>query len=547
MEKQRKSSLKQYRLLAIAMVIFIFASIISGCGKPDDSSQASAGSVKATASAAKTTIKSTSTAKTGATAATGTSAAGTTAAGSESNNVSTADNTENGEAIVPDNGGNAQKTDGSDDSAGIQESTTEKAFDLKGREIKVIVSNLKSNTEAPYEDGSRQGEVRTKMVREAEVKYNCKLVFEQYKSWTILMKDIETSVISGVYYCDVFRMVRAYALPKYEKLNIILPINDYVNLDLPAYKKRDNINGVLYPDKYYAFALAGPLTPIGVFYNTSITEREGIPDIQGIAAAGNWNWDTFTDIAVKLTHDLDGDGIIDQWGVGADNAQTLNMALMRSNLAAMIDITPDHQYVYNLQSPKALKALQFASDLYFTYKVAKVSSVLTDFRNGKAAMYIKDAWFGANLKSYGMNTTRFEIIPDGPDNPGDAYMREQGSHMFFFPSNISDPDAVVNVTSYWNILWDETKSDYLTDEDILMSNALTYFDNEADMSNFIKMVTTRKITYDYIEYFETTGKAKTIITANVFDKIAAERIAPMGNIDAIKYQIQEIIDQTMSN
>jgi hypothetical protein len=242
---------------------------------------------------------------------------------------------------------------------------------------------------------------------------------------------------------------------------------------------------------------------------------------------------------------FNGDGIIDQWGIGADSATAMCTAMMRSNLAAMVERTDDGKLVYNLQNSKALKALQYVSDLYHTYKVMPNKNILTDFRNGAAAMYVKDAWYGANLKGFGMTNVGWEIIPYGPDNPGNLYMREQGSHMFFFPKNLVDPEAVVNATAWWNVAWDESKSDYLTIEDMELSNAMSYFDTEENINNFMDIIKTHKIIYDYVEYFETTGKARSLITTNVFNKIAAQSVAPMSDIEAIKPQIQDIIDQTM--
>ncbi len=529
---------KYFEPTAIILTVFIFFSILYGCTKSSNVTQATS-SVKtavALATTAKTTVKSTS--KTAA-SSTGAEIA---ASGTGQSATTESDNPEGTSSADSNSGTQENGVNSSDVSTG---DIAEKKFDLKGREIKVIVSNLKAPMEAPYDDGTRLAEVKAKMLKESEEKYNCKFVFEQYVSWTILQRDIENAVMAGVYYCDSFRMVRSFAFPKYEKLNIIIPLNDYIDFDKPVYKKYDQINGLLYPEKIYAFYISMPLTPIGVFYNKDILSREGLPDIQGIASEGNWNWNTLVDIAVRTTRDFEGDGIIDQWGIGSDNAFTLCTALMRSNLAAMVDHAGGGNYVYNLQSPKALKALQFASDLYHSFKVAKPTSVLTDFRNGKAAMYVKDAWYGANLKNFGLNGVGFEIIPDGPDNPGNAYMREQGSHMFFFPATLTDPEAVVNAMAHWNVLWDDTKSDYLTDEDMLISSALSYFDNDANVNNFIKMIKTRKIQYDYVEFFETVGKVRTLITNNVYNKIAAASVAPMSDIEAIKYEVQSIISQQM--
>lgn len=361
-------------------------------------------------------------------------------------------------------------------------------------------------------------------------------------SWDALKMEVENSVLAGVYFADVFRMLRTTAFPKYEKNNIILPLNDYIDFEQPAYKIVDQVNGLIYPEKIYAFNIGTPLTPVGVFYNKSIMEREGMPDIQELNDRGEWNWETFAEIAKNTTRDIDGDGIVDQWGVGAQNVTSFCIAILRSNLAPMVARTESGEYVYNLQSPEALRALQFVSDLYHSYKVAPSKGLLEEFKKGKAAMYIMDAWYGLFFKREGITNIGFEIMPAGPDNPGNCYMREQGSHMFFFPATLEDPEPVVNAVAHWNVIWDPSKNYYVTLEEMVMSNAQDNFDTEENINNYVETVVNSKIYYDYIEYF---SPSKTEIADKVFKKIASEPIAPMANIEALAPRVQSIINDVM--
>ena len=522
----KKKLFKVYALLLI--VSMAFSSCLFGCRKSDEDTQAKGSGTKATASAGKTAAKSMETTKG---TSTGTASGSLSAGRTPSTSEQQGGNESEGE----------QEQSGSDNSL-PSEYAVEKTFDLQGRVIRVICS-LKESLQWPVEDGTRLGEVRTKMVKEAEEKFNCKFAFELFTSWEQLQSDVENSVMAGVYYADVVRMQRTIAFPKWEKNNIILPLNDYIDFDQPVYKQYDQIHGLLNPDKIYSFFICGFLTPIGVFYNKDLLAREGLPDIHELADNGQWNWETFADMAMKLTHDFNGDGIIDQWGAGADNSSTMCISFMRSNLAAMIDRTDDNKFVYNLYDPKALRALQFVSDLYTHYKVIPSSSVLPYFQKGQAAMYIKDAWYGANLQKAGLTNFGFEIMPDGPDNPGTGYMREQGSHMFFFPSNIKDPEGVVNAVAYWNVLWDESKSDYLTVEDMLLSGAQTYFTSEEDIDNFIDIMKTRKIYYDYIGYFD---PAQDEMRKAVFYPISVKASSPVSSIESLRSMIENIIEDALA-
>ena len=74
---------------------------------------------------------------------------------------------------------------------------------------------------------------------------------------------------------------------------------------------------------------------------------------------------------------------------------------------------------------------------------------------------------------------------------------------------------------------------------------MSYFDSEENIDNFLNIIKTHRITYDYVEYFETTEKARSIMTTNVFNKIGANSYAPMSDIESIKSQVQEVINSTM--
>ena len=52
-----------------------------------------------------------------------------------------------------------------------------------------------------------------------------------------------------------------------------------------------------------------------VAYNKDLFEREGLPDLYELYLDGEWTWDMATEIAVKATQDIDGDGVVDIWGI----------------------------------------------------------------------------------------------------------------------------------------------------------------------------------------------------------------------------------------
>ncbi len=521
------------KLTTILLVVSMVVGILASCTKKDDDGGA-ATTTAVTGTAAKTTASAAAKTTAKSTLSASTRAASVSASGTNTTAQSTA---------------GAETDETTDEEAGGEDDvavTEEKTYDLKGRVLK-LVTQYDAYVISKY-GVNRSNDVQYKLLLEAEEKYNCKFEFEVANEASIIRPEFEKATMAGVYYKDALRMTRPSVFPKYEQANMILPLNDYIDFSQPVYKQYDQIEGLIYPDKIYAFHFLVTLTPMCVFYNKDMLARDGIPDLHVYADQGIWNWNTLAEIASKLTHDFEGDGIIDQWGFGADSAVVMCTAMLRSNLAAMVNRTADGKYVYNLQEAKALKALQFASDLYHTYKVVKNGNANPDFLKGKCPMYIgTNASAAAYYKfsDLGLNFGH-EVLPLGPDNPGGYHLREQSSNMWFFPSILSEPEAAINAFAWWMVAWDESKSDYLTYDDMQLSNAQRWLggtkDGEMEVSRYMNMISKSILVYDFVEYF---AASKTLINNNVFNLLAKERISPAANIESIKQPVQDVINGIM--
>ena len=68
------------------------------------------------------------------------------------------------------------------------------------------------------------------------------------------------------------------------------------------------------------YALGAGTSPIGVLefvvWNKDIFSREGLPPLDELYLSGEWTYDKMEEIAVQATRDTDGDGDLDQWGIG---------------------------------------------------------------------------------------------------------------------------------------------------------------------------------------------------------------------------------------
>ena len=126
----------------------------------------------------------------------------------------------------------------------------------------------------------------------------------------------------------------------------------------------------------------------GIVYNEIILERLGMNNVWDYVENGTWTWEVFLNIAKQATQDLNGDGIIDQWGLCTRTIEDLATLLVYSNGGSIVEEAGD-TFRYTLNSQKSIKALQFMSDLYNVHQViTNDRDWLNDLKNGKAAFAV---------------------------------------------------------------------------------------------------------------------------------------------------------------
>jgi len=144
----------------------------------------------------------------------------------------------------------------------------------------------------------------------------------------------------------------------------LLPLDDYIERD------RDEID----LDDFYPEALMGcqadegqicglPVDIAGwaIYYNRGIFDKAGLayPD-------ESWTWNTFLDVARKLTKDLDGDGRIDQYGAYVKVKMGV-IELLAGQSGATILNKDNSRCTFN--TPEGRAVIQLLYDLIVKYKV----------------------------------------------------------------------------------------------------------------------------------------------------------------------------------
>jgi len=155
------------------------------------------------------------------------------------------------------------------------------------------------------------------------------------------------------------------------------------------------------------WGLPRDVSTFALYLNLDLINEAGAADPRELAAAGQWDWDAFLDVAQKtraLGSDIYGYGASAWWGPYGVwlNASGGGFFTADRNACA-------------LDTPESLRGLQFQRDLYQVYDVATPYGEDPEppFRAGKVAMFQNGRW-----ATPGVRTVSFEYdvveLPKGP-------------------------------------------------------------------------------------------------------------------------------------
>ena len=180
--------------------------------------------------------------------------------------------------------------------------------------------------------------------------------------WSAYHRKILTMIAAGSK-LDVMRLANSY-FPQFMEKGALFPLDTYVKKD------KDEID----LDDFYPEALMGcraddgriyglPVDIAGwaLYYNRGLFDKAGLsyPD-------ESWTWETLLEAAKKLTRDLDGDGIIDQYGVYVKVKMGV-IELLAGQSGAMILNGDNSKCAFN--TPEGRAVIQLLYDLIIKYKV----------------------------------------------------------------------------------------------------------------------------------------------------------------------------------
>ena len=342
-------------------------------------------------------------------------------------------------------------------------------IDMGGRTIRLVSLWLPPapDRESLLGVGTEEYDAFYYSLQEAEKKYNVKL--DLVKGSSTVRNDFTNAVLAGLVPCEALETTNTHPIPNLALQNMIIPVDEYVDFTSPLWSF-GAVNSISYwKGKHWGIA-SGIMYPgqIGscVIYNKDIFNQEGIQDPQDLMDQDNWNWDTFLEAARLATKDLNGDGVVDQFGMTGSYDRFINN-LIFSNGGRLTYLENDKSYV-SITDPKVIKAVQFGMDLVNVYKVVEPLTYTTKrnynnraeiFDQGKAGMLITEGYDLKYRIQAGINAA-LAMLPKGPD--ANVYGNVMISGRFFiFPITLtSDPAAgdIIRVVADANCSWDKSKS-----------------------------------------------------------------------------------------
>lgn len=163
------------------------------------------------------------------------------------------------------------------------------------------------------------------------------------------------------------------------------PLDGYMSQQMkndfyPQFLKRATYKGKIYALPWYGSARA-------LFYRKDLLAAAGVPE-----PTTSWTWEQFVTYAKKLTRDLNGDGVIDQYGFGTSGRYVSQFQpFVRQNGADFVD---EDRNVATANDPAVIEAVQFYIDLTRKYKVTppgittiNLQEIQKMFAEGKVAMF----------------------------------------------------------------------------------------------------------------------------------------------------------------
>jgi multiple sugar transport system substrate-binding protein len=244
------------------------------------------------------------------------------------------------------------------------------------------------------------------------------LVYEPGGSETASYQDVLKTELGAGTAPDVF-WIPGTDIADFAKRGLILNMRSLANAS-PGHNDGDFYPGPMFhltfnPDTGNSgealWGLPRDVSTFALYLNLDLIDEAGAPDPRELAAAGQWNWDTFLQVAVAvdaLGGDIFGYGQNAWWG---PYGYWLN--------AAGGGFFTENRDGCALDTPESLAGLEFERRIYQEFDVAVPYGEDSEppFMAGKVGMFQNGRWATPGVRSSASFNWDVVELPDGPAGP----------------------------------------------------------------------------------------------------------------------------------
>ena len=250
---------------------------------------------------------------------------------------------------------------------------------------------------------------------------------------------------------DVF-LLDSKLIPTFTNKHVLLDLSPYIRaLGVDTAQWFPNVRDIAKRGAaLYAFPKG--FTPLMIYYNKDLFDAAHLP-----YPATNWSWDDYLALSKRLTSDLNGDGVPDQYGTVFSNYFYYWIEWVWSAGGDVVDPTGTHATGF-LNSPRTERALQYLVDLRTKFNVAPntgswVQSEKTGvntqlFANGKIGMIMDGHWrLPRFLRQIEQGKLRIGVVPP-PRFPGVQRVNVMYESGWCVPVNSRHPREAALLASF---------------------------------------------------------------------------------------------------
>lgn len=241
--------------------------------------------------------------------------------------------------------------------------------------------------------------------------------------WDDYVGQYVRSTLAGDPIADIVYILSPNLYPSLISNGIVYPVSDHDVIDYDDVKWSQTAKEASeYEGDYYSLLPNGADTRDGIFFNKTLFDELGLPDLYELYENGEWTWEKMFEVAEQATRDTDNDGETDIYGFAAEN---LAWKLIYSNDFESINKTDDGIEI-DLNDERVIEALEFFQTVGSNHSDSirdwqdgdEWNFRYTDFADGNIAMVSAEWWVTYNYWTDGRMQGEYGMVPfpTGPSN-----------------------------------------------------------------------------------------------------------------------------------